>query len=136
MATVIRRPRRAKDVSASGPARERRRLHSAHELRQRRRRMLTYALLAVSVVLMVNALVGENGYLATLRVRSEVDALVESINKLQTENQQLREEGRRLNDDPEAIEEAARRDLGLIRPGETLVIIKDVRPATPPPVPQ
>jgi cell division protein FtsB len=33
-----------------------------------------------------------------------------------------------LREDPNAIEELARRELGLIRPGETLFIIKDIPP--------
>jgi cell division protein FtsB len=33
---------------------------------------------------------------------------------------------RRLRDDPAAIEEQARRELGLIKPGEVLFIIKDI----------
>ena len=56
------------------------------------------------------------------------------------ENARLREEVRRLEEDPAAIEEIARRDLGLIRPGEKLFIVKDL-PAPParspePPHPQ
>jgi cell division protein FtsB len=34
------------------------------------------------------------------------------------------------------MEEAARRELGFIRPGETLVIIRDARPATTAQVPR
>jgi cell division protein FtsB len=33
-----------------------------------------------------------------------------------------------LREDPAAIEDIARRDLGLIKPGEKLFIIKDVVP--------
>jgi cell division protein FtsB len=36
---------------------------------------------------------------------------------------------RRLNEDPSLIESLARQDLGLLRPGEVLFIIKDVTPA-------
>jgi cell division protein FtsB len=32
-----------------------------------------------------------------------------------------------LRENPQAIEEIARRELGLIRPGEKLFIIKDVK---------
>ena len=47
-----------------------------------------------------------------------------------TENDRLREQIRRLSgEDPTAIEEIARRELGLIRPGERLFIIRDVTPA-------
>jgi cell division protein FtsB len=135
MSTVIRQLRRAAGGSASGQTRERRRLQTVQDVRLRRRRMISYGLLAISAVLMVNALVGDNGYLATIRVRSDVDALVDSINRLQAENQRLRETARRLTQDPDALEEAARHDLGLIRPGETLVIIKNPRPATSSPIP-
>jgi cell division protein FtsB len=86
---------------------------------------VTYSLIGIALVLMVNALVGDNGYLAGLRARREHDKAIESLTKLQIENAQLKEQQRRLRDDPAAIEEAARRDLGLIRPGETLVIIHD-----------
>jgi cell division protein FtsB len=95
-------------------------------VRQHRRRLVTYGLLAVAVVLMVNALVGENGYLAGLRAQREYDQVMESYRALQLHNQELKDQARRLKDDPMALEEAARRDLGLIRPGETLVILKDV----------
>jgi cell division protein FtsB len=44
------------------------------------------------------------------------------------ENARLRDEARRLREDPRTIEEIARRELGLIKPGEKLFIIKDVTP--------
>lgn len=99
------------------------------EVRERRRRILTYALWAGAIVLMVNALVGENGYLATLRARREQAALAADVARIRLENQQLKEQARRLDKDPVAVEEAARRQLNLIRPGETLVIIRDAKPA-------
>jgi cell division protein FtsB len=84
----------------------------------------------------VNALVGENGYLATLRARTEHAAVLTPLTKLRLENQQLREDARRIREDPAAMEEAARRELGFIRPGETLVIIRDSRPSTTAQVPR
>jgi len=44
------------------------------------------------------------------------------------ENDRRREEARRLLEDPSAIEDLARRELGLIKPGEKLFILKDVPP--------
>jgi cell division protein FtsB len=35
---------------------------------------------------------------------------------------------RRLREDPSAIESVARRDLGLIKPGEKVFIVKDAAP--------
>ena len=46
------------------------------------------------------------------------------------ENQQLGDLGKRLKDDPAALEDAARRELGLVREGETLVIVRDGKPAS------
>jgi cell division protein FtsB len=95
--------------------------------------VLTYVLLAGSFVLMVNALVGENGYLATLRARREYNGLAERVGRLQIENQQYIAQVRQLKSDPSALEETARRVLGFIRPGETLVIVRDALPTPTPP---
>ena len=61
----------------------RRPIRTALEIRTRRRRWLSYGLFAFSLVLMVNAVVGENGYLATLRARSEYDSLTSALTRLQ-----------------------------------------------------
>jgi cell division protein FtsB len=105
------------------------RLHSVQEQRDRRRRLLTWALSCGLCVLLVNSLIGENGYLATLRAQGERDALSAVVARLRIENQRTLDESRRLKTDPSALEEAARRSLNLIKPGETLVIIKDVAPS-------
>ena len=44
-------------------------------------------------------------------------------NALRRENSRLREDVRRLNEDPGAIEAIARQELGLVRRGEVLFII-------------
>jgi len=74
---------------------------------------------------MVSALVGDNGMLSSMRARRQYAAVQQQLINLRYENQQLLEEMRRLKGDPAAIEEEARRSLGLIRAGETLVIVKD-----------
>jgi cell division protein FtsB len=112
--------------SSSLRLRGQRRSRWAGELRERRRRLVTYGLLAAAVVLMVNAVVGENGYLAGLRAQHEYNSVMAKYLELRRENQELKEHARQLRDDPAALEQAARHDLGLIRPGETLVIVKDV----------
>ena len=66
-----------------------------------------------------------------LRARQEYDALSATIARQRADNARLREEARRLREDPSAIEEIARRELGLIKPGEKLFIIKDLPPAKP-----
>jgi cell division protein FtsB len=100
------------------------------EIQNRRRRALTYVILLCSTVLMVDALVGENGYLAKLRARRDIAALSTELTTLQNDNLRLAEEASRLRTDPNAVEEAARRDLGLLKPGEVLVVVRDSASAT------
>jgi cell division protein FtsB len=59
----------------------------------------------------------------------EFKTLEQAIRRARSENALLREEAQRLRSDPTAIEDLARRELGLIRPGEHLFILKD-RPPT------
>jgi len=117
----------ASDASGQLPSsrRQRRRLQPAHEVRARRRRVIGWTIFGASCLLMVNALIGDNGYLATLRADRESAALEASLASIRSENQALRNQIRRMQDDPTALEEVARREQGLIRPGETMVIIKD-----------
>jgi cell division protein FtsB len=97
--------------------------------RLRKRRTVQYLLVFVGGVLVIDALVGDKGLLQMMKKRDEYRALEQTLSQARTENSRLREEARRLKEDPEAIEELARRELGLIKPGEKLFIIRDIRPA-------
>jgi len=99
--------------------------------RRRRRRVLRYLVVAVGCVLIIDALVGDRGFLAMLKARQQYRTLEASLARSRAENAQLREQARELREDPQAIEDIARRELGLIRPGEKLFIVKDVKPAEP-----
>ena len=82
-----------------------------------------------AVVLSIDAVVGEKGLLALMRAREEYAAArALAAIRSRSENQRLREQARRYREDPAAIEELARKDLGLIKPGEKLFIIRDRRP--------
>ena len=96
---------------------------------RRRRRAVQYLLVFVGCVLAVDALVGEKGLLAMMKAREQYRALEQSLAGARDENARLREDARRLREDPAAIEDIARRELGLILPGEKLFIVKDVTPA-------
>ena len=93
------------------------------------RRALLYLLILVSGVIVVDALVGEKGLLAMLKARRQYQSLEHSLSQARSENARLREDARRLREDPSTIEDVARRELGLIRPGEKLFIIKDIQRA-------
>jgi cell division protein FtsB len=102
--------------------------------RLRRRRMVTWALLGGAAVLLVNAIVGENGYLATMRARRTEATLTRAIASVRIENRRLQDERHRLDNDPATLEDTIRGELGYIRPGETVVVVSDTPPvpATPP----
>jgi cell division protein FtsB len=109
---------------AKGPRRT-----TTPKLPDRTRRIVQMLLLFIAAVIVVDALVGEQGLFAMLRARRQAEELAATIARTRAENARLREEARRLTDDPAAIEEVARRELGLIRPGEKVFIIKDLSPA-------
>jgi cell division protein FtsB len=88
------------------------------------RRGIRVALMFVTSALALNATLGERGLLETLRARREVTVLEASIRTLRVENGRLREQVRRLKEDPSTIEALARRELGLIERGEILFIVK------------
>ncbi len=94
-----------------------------------RRKGLQLLLVFVTTVLVINALVGERGLMETLRARREYAELETSLARKRAENARLREHVERLLHDPATIEDIARRELRLIRPGEMLFIVKDARPA-------
>jgi cell division protein FtsB len=110
--------------------RARRRL-TAQETRVRHRRVAMWTLSLMLGALLVNAVVGENGYLATVGAAHEEAALRATVAQLRLENQHLQAEGRRLQTDPDAVEEVARRELGMVRPGETMIVVRDATSAAP-----
>lgn len=98
----------------------------------RTRRIVHGLLLVLAVIMLVDSLVGDRGLLAMVRARRQVAELEATIERQRAENARLREEARRLSEDPAAIEELARGELGLIRPGEKVFIIRDLAKPTQP----
>lgn len=97
--------------------------------RRRGRRAVEYLLLCLGVVLVIDALVGDKGLVEMMKKRDDYRALEQTLARTRAENTRLREEARRLREDPAAVEEIARRELGMMKPGEKLFIIRDVPPA-------
>ena len=117
--TAVRRPggaaplRRARAVPTSPPA--------------FRRRVVHLLLVFVTLVLVVDALIGDKGFVESRRAQRRYQEVAASLTALQRDNARLRDEVRRLNEDPATIESVAREELGLIRPGEVVFIVKDVK---------
>jgi cell division protein FtsB len=87
---------------------------------------------AFGVVIFVDMLVGDQGLMAMFEARRQRTDLTADIARQWAENARLAEQKRRLAEDPAFIEEVARRELGLIRPGEKIFILKDL-PSLPKP---
>ena len=87
-----------------------------------RRPFSRWALILIAGVLLLNALIGERGLLATLNAVQARSRLLSDIATIREENTLLRQYAFQLRKDPETIEAVARRELGLIRPGERLFL--------------
>ncbi|MBM3779895.1 MAG: septum formation initiator family protein [Acidimicrobiia bacterium] len=94
-------------------------------------RALRYLLLLLGSVLLLDAIIGERGLLAVLNARREYQALEQALERARAENADLRDQIRHLRSDPATIEAIARGELGFIKPGEKLFIIRDAAPPTP-----
>ena len=99
--------------------------------KQRGRRLVQYGLLFLGCLLFLDALVGEKGFVQNLKARQQFQALERSLGRLKGENERLRKDVELLRKDPETIEGIARKELGLMKPGEKLFIVKDADPAKP-----
>jgi cell division protein FtsB len=99
-----------------------------HDTRRvsRANRTFVAAMVILAVTVMGNSLFGERGLLALARKREAYEKQLADVERQRAENARLAAQVRRLTEDPAAIEELARRDLGLVRPGEKLIIIRDV----------
>ena len=97
--------------------------------KQRGRRLVQYGLLFLGCLLFLDALVGEKGFVENLKARQQYQALERSLGRLKDDNERMRKEVELLRKDPDTIEGIARRELGLMKPGEKLFIIRDAEPA-------
>ncbi len=92
----------------------------------RRLRLLTLVLLFCALALVIDAVAGERGSIANSREQRQVEQAEQDLAAKQRENAELSDYRDRLKrQDPATIEEIARREHGLIRPGEKVFILKD-----------
>ncbi len=87
-------------------------------------RVLPLFLAAVLIIMGVQLV---NNYLEIRRLESEIAEKQEEIKEADRRQQELQQELERL-DDPEYLEKLARQRLGLVRPGEELIIPYEVEP--------
>jgi cell division protein FtsB len=107
----------------------RKRVQPVPALDGRRRKLLNLLLGFAAVVLLVDALVGEKGFMDRMRAKREYQQHAARLDALHRENQALVGRATRLKTDPAAIESIAREEMGLMKKGELLFIVRDVKPA-------
>ncbi len=94
------------------------------------RRLVRPALALVTLVLVADALVGENGWFERRREQERLARTSAELARVQQDNADLQIRARRLDAaDPAVIEDLARRKLEMLKPGEVLFI--DGTPAVP-----
>lgn len=75
------------------------------------------------LILIVTSLFGKKGVMDLRRARQNLAALETRVRALEAEKARLEAEIDRLEKDPRAVERPAREKLGLIQPGEKVVVI-------------
>jgi cell division protein FtsB len=100
---------------------------NALEKDRRRSRYLRLTLIFLGCVLLLDAVVGERGLFQTIRSRQDLLRAEQQLDNLKRENAALRSEVHRLQRDPATLEFVARQQLGLVRAGEILVVLTDVK---------
>jgi len=115
----------ARRISGPEPLRRKRAVPAPSS--QFRRRGVHLLLIFVTLVLVIDALIGEKGLMESMHAQRQFRELGASLDRLRRDNANLRDEARRLKEDPATIESLAREQLGLIRPGEIMFILKDLK---------
>ena len=108
-------------ISTGEPAIDRPRLAPGRS----RHRWLPSVVVLIGVIVLADALIGEQSLSSSIRARREYEAAGADLASLRDANARLREEVRRLREDPDTIEYVARKDLGLARRGEIVVVLKN-----------
>jgi len=92
--------------------------------RRSERRWVRPLLVLIAMIVLADALIGDQSLSSGIRARREYESLGVAVQTLRGQNERLRDEVRRLREDPGTIEYVARKDLGLAEPGEILVVVK------------
>lgn len=86
-------------------------------------------ILAVAALLgcaaLAYVLFGPSAYPAIRRLTAEKAGLETEVETLEKRQEELRKKAKRFQEDPRLVERRAREDLGMVREGETVIIIPD-----------
>ena len=95
---------------------------------RRPRRVVESILVGIGCILFADAILGERGIVAMVRARDEYRGQAQLLEQARATNRRLTEDIRRISEDPGTLEDHARRELGFIKPGEKLFIVKGLPP--------
>jgi cell division protein FtsB len=90
-----------------------------------REKALIGVLVALGVGALGLALLGDQGLKEVRRLRTERDHLLAEISQLREKSRALEKDVQNLRENPDAIAARARRDLGMIRKGETVYLLPE-----------
>lgn len=91
--------------------------------KERLRRQITKVVVGLALVGTLLALVGDGGLMTLLQMRTRAADLERQVVEAERHNDELRSRIRALREDPQAIEELAREELGMARPDETIYLL-------------
>ena len=92
-----------------------------------KKKIFVLGVACVLLIMIVTAFFGKKGVMDLRRARRTLETRAATIRALEAERDRLEAEIQRLDNDPRAVEKAAREKLGLAAPGEKVV----VEPAPP-----
>ena len=103
-------------------------LHATPLPRRRRDNpWLRRAVLVGTMIVLVDALFGDRGVEEARKAKQAYANTYASLVQLRQTNEVLREQARRLVEDAATIEDVARGELGLMRDGEVMFVLKPAR---------
>ena len=113
-----RRPLSTERPRPAGPAARPERKHLSP------RSYLAVSLLFSAVVFGL-FLVSERGFLQVRRQRAETARMQAEVSALDAENRRLEAEVAAMTNDPKAVEKIAREKLGLVKPGDVVLVLPE-----------
>lgn len=84
------------------------------------------------ILLLGVAVFGEKGILCAINSNQQKEQLQQRVQELEADNQHLREEIKALHSDRRYLEALARKQLGMVKPGERVYQFRSQPPATLP----
>jgi len=88
-----------------------------------RKKVVTIGIVCLFLITIFTVIFGKKGVMDIHQAKKELAGLEAELSRLQSEKNRLMKEIERLEKDPRAVEKQAREKLGLVAPGEKVIII-------------